>query len=309
VNRRPLGRTGLTVSALSFGTVSLGVDYGIHAPGAFGPPPEDDAVALLQAAAAAGVTFFDTAPAYGDAERIVGRAFAGNADVVLATKVAVPPQSRETASRTIDASLEASRRALRRDVIDVLQLHNATPAMMDAGEITDALVGARQRGHVRAIGASVYGEEAALAVLAAGVYDVLQVALSVLDQRMLTTVIPHAARDGVGVIVRSAFLKGALTPKAPFLPAELSALRASAVRARDRLAGGSWEELPAAALRYCLSIAGVSSVLCGARTRVELGAAVAAEAAGALDPHAQAAAAQLALDDDRLLNPSHWPIP
>src|SRR6266850_5042565 len=74
VRHRQLGRTGLTVSALSLGTVSLGIDYGIRAPGDFGRPTENDAIKLVREALDRGITFIDTSPGYGDAERIVGLA-------------------------------------------------------------------------------------------------------------------------------------------------------------------------------------------------------------------------------------------
>src|SRR5438128_8476058 len=137
---RPLGRTGLTVSAVSLGAVSLGIDYGIAAPGAFGRPSEDEAIALIRAALDRGITLIDTAPAYGAAEHIVGRAAGGDARAIISTKAGADPI----------ASLESSRRALNRDVIDIVQIHNATRAMIEDGTITRALLDAKQRGLVRA---------------------------------------------------------------------------------------------------------------------------------------------------------------
>jgi aryl-alcohol dehydrogenase-like predicted oxidoreductase len=295
---RPLGRTGLTVSALSLGTVSLGVDYGIAAPAGFGAPTEQDAIALVKAAVARGITLVDTAPAYGAAERIVGRAVGGDARVVIATKV--------DARGDVAASIEASRRALERDVLDIVQVHNATAADI-AGGVTRALVAARQRGLVRAIGATVYDADAARAAIGSGAYGVVQVALSVLDQRMCGDVIPAAAAAGVGVVARSAFLKGALTPKAPWLPGALAPLRRAAERVRDELAAGSWDALPSVALRFCLAVPGVSSVLVGVRTAAELEAALGAADEGPLDASAMACAAGLAIQEDEWLNPSRWP--
>src|SRR5262249_46101516 len=173
---------------------------------------------------------------------------------------------------------------------------------------TDALLDAKDRGLLRVVGASVYGEDAALAVIASGEYDVLQIALNALDQRMRHRVLPAAAAAGVGVVVRSAFLKGALTAKARWLPQALAPVRDAGTRARDLLAGGSWDALPEAAMRFCLSVPHVASVLTGARTRAELESALAAEAAGPLDAATLAASARLAVSDDALLNPSRWPI-
>jgi aryl-alcohol dehydrogenase-like predicted oxidoreductase len=309
VRYRQLGRTGLTVSALSLGTVALGVDYGIAAPGEFGRPAEEDAIRLVRAAIERGVTLVDTAPAYGDSERIVGRAVGRDAAVIIATKVNPAAFGDADVRRGVTASIESSRRALGRDTLDIVQIHNATREMIADGAITAALVDARRRRVVRVIGASVYGEDAAMAVIESGEYGVLQVALNALDQRMMREVLPAADAAGVGVIVRSAFLKGALTPKAQWLPEPLAPLRDAAARARDLLAGGSWDRLPDAAMRFCLSVPGVASVLTGARTLAELDAAVASETAGPLADPIMASAAALATGDEQLLNPSLWPVP
>jgi aryl-alcohol dehydrogenase-like predicted oxidoreductase len=299
VRHRPLGRTGLTVSALSLGTVSLGVDYGIGAPDRFGRPSEEEAIALVRTAVERGITLVDTAPAYGAAEATVGRAVGGDARAIVATKIG--------AGADVNASIDASRRALGRDVLDIVQVHNATAALIDEGSMTRAMVGAKRRGAVRVLGATVYDAETATAVIRSGEYGVLQVALSVLDQRMRRDVIPRAAAAGIGVVVRSAFLKGALTPKAVWLPDALTPLRRAAERARDQLAGGSWSELPRVALRYCLSVPDVASVLVGVRTLDELDAALGAEAAGPLDGETLSRAGGLAIEEDELLNPSRWP--
>ena len=305
---RQLGRTGLTVSAISLGTVSLGIDYGINAPGQFGQPDELSAIRLLQQAADRGVTLIDTAPAYGTSERLVGCALGPNPRAIIATKV-TPPLHGSSVRVGIDASLENSRLALGRDTLDIVQIHNATVEMLARGEAIEALVAAKQRGEVRFIGASVYGEPAAMAAVECGQFDVLQIAFNVLDQRMLTKVLPAAAAAGVGVLVRSALLKGALTPKAQWLPGPLGRLRAAAEQARDLLADGSWEALPKAATRFCLSFPSVSSVLMGARTLAELDAAVQAEAEGPLGGRVLADTARIALDEEQLLNPSYWPVP
>src|SRR6266571_6651220 len=209
VKYRPLGRTGLTVSVVSLGTAALGLDYGIAAPGGFGRLSEDEAFRLVRAAIDCGITLIDTAPAYGDSERIVGRAAGRDPRAIIATKIApsrLAPS--HLAPSHIRTSIESSLRTLDREVLDIVQVHNATREMMEEGAVTDALLDAKRLGLVHILGASVYGEEAALAVIRSGEYGVLQVALNALDQRMMRDVLPAAEAAGVGVILRSAFLKG-----------------------------------------------------------------------------------------------------
>jgi aryl-alcohol dehydrogenase-like predicted oxidoreductase len=294
---RTLGRTGLHVSAVGFGTVSLGVDYGIAAPGQFGKPPDNEAVSLLRAAFARGVTLYDTAPAYGESERLLGDAL--DARGVIATKV--------TIGVDVPASLERSRRLLRRDCLDVVQIHNATVEILRGGPLLDELERARAAGKLRFIGASVYTEAEALAAIESGRIDVLQVAFSLLDQRMAARVLPAAAAAGVGVLVRSAYLKGALTEKAPHLPEALAPLKEAIQTVRAKL-GVDWGSLTATALRFCLSQPVVSSVLVGVRTAAELDAALTAAAEGPLSAAQLAETPALALDDERWINPAKWPV-
>jgi aryl-alcohol dehydrogenase-like predicted oxidoreductase len=309
---RPLGRTGLMVSAISVGTVSLGLDYGITAPDEYGRPAAADAVRLLHEAAAAGVNLFDTAPSYGDSENLLGEALHSSPQCYIATKVAVPqqpdgePLRGVAVRRVIEQSLHQSLRSLRRDTLDIVQIHNATVAVLEQGDVAEVLLDAQRRGLVRFLGASIYGEAAALAAIRVGCIDVLQVAYNVLDQRMAARVFPAAAAAGVAILVRSALLKGALTGKAQWLPPELAPLRRAAERARAW--AKKWDSLPLHAVRFCMSAPEVASVLVGTRTLHELSHGLTAARLGPLDDAMLGRASALAIDEERLLNPSYWPV-
>ena len=307
---RPLGRSGEKVSVLGVGTVSLGTPYGIPAAEGLGPPPRAEAVALLREAADAGITLFDTAPAYGEAEAILGEALGHRPECLFATKVASPPHAadRRALADHVRRSVDASRRALRRDVLDIVQIHNATVAVIRRGELADLLLREREAGRVRLVGATVYTEAEALAAVRAGVFDVIQVPFNGLDRTMASRAIPQAADAGVGVLVRSVYLKGVLTPRARRLPEPLRPLREAAAHLADTVAG-SWEALPAVALRYCLGVEGVSCVLVGPRSSGELRQALDAAARGPLPPEARARVEAVRVEDPSLLNPVNWPIP
>lgn len=312
MRQRTLGRTGLEVSALGFGTVEIGLDYGIRVPGEYGRPDEATAVRLLRDAVDAGITFYDTAPGYGEAERILGVALSGDTDCVIATKVPVllgddGERLRGRALRdAIRRSIAGSSRALKRPVLDVLQIHNATVDLLSEGEVTEALLAAREAGEAQFLGATVYSEADAMAVIEAGCYDVLQIQYSVLDQRASAVVFPAVRAAGVAIVARSALLKGVLTRKALSLPDGMRPLRDSATAVMRDIAG-SWDALPQAALRFSLSSEDVSVVLAGIRTSDELAVAIQAEAAGVLPTVALEAAGAHGLSDPRLLDPSEWP--
>jgi len=306
-----LGTTDLRVSRLGVGTAAFGLDrYGIPTPGEGSLDPAESIVNIHRAAAG-GVNFFDTAPAYGRSEELLGDALADHKDCLVATKVPIPENvdeiSHSELTRRVNESLHESLRRLRRETIDVVQIHNAGVQVLRQGDMISCLEGAREAGKLRYIGASVYGEEAAMAAIRTGKIQVLQIALSLLDQRMRNKVIPEARAAGVGVLARSVLLKGTLTKRAQWLPPSLLALSQASERAVTEL-GTCWEALPGMALRFCLSVDGVHCVLSGVRNSAEVEDCLAACAAGPIAPTLLAKAYGLALSDERLLNPSHWQL-
>ena len=138
---RQLGRTGLQVSRLALGTVSLGAAYGIPVPGEFGRPAEADAIRILEYAVDSGINLFDTAPAYGDSEQLIGKALKNRPDCCIATKIAIPldaagrPLGGNALRHNVVESLEASLCALQRDCLDIVQVHNATIEVIHRGEL------------------------------------------------------------------------------------------------------------------------------------------------------------------------------
>lgn len=230
-----LGRTGLRVSAISLGTVELGTDYGL--PGHDQRPAASDAERLIHHALDSGINHLDTARAYGDSEAIIGNALIGRRQqVILTTKVSVGDLA------TMTESTETSLRHLRTDYADILMLHSALD-----DQAAEHLLVLQARGYCHYLGASVYGPEAAVAAIGAGIFDCVQIAYSPLDRRPEAVVFPLAAEAGVGIVARSVLLKGALTHRYRTLPPTYSDLQATIARL-DRFG----LPLPELAYRYVL---------------------------------------------------------
>lgn len=311
--QRPFGRTGWLVSQISLGTVELGLKYGIYRPDEPELPDESRGVKRLRQALEAGIDLIDTAPGYGRAEELAGHALSQLPDperVRVATKVSLPPPNVTDPAQEIRRSLDQSRRRLRRDRLDLVQIHNPSAADLTRSELLDPLLEARDRGWIEHLGASIYGTEAALAAIRAPELDAVQVAYNLLDRRMEREVFPLAAREGTAVLVRSALLKGVLTDRYRYLPEGLGALRRAAEAAWD-WAEAIGEDLPRAAVRFCLSRPEVSSVLIGPRPGPGLDEflrAVELASAPPLAPEEVARAEPLALDDDGAIDPRSWGI-
>ncbi len=278
---------GLPLSPFGLGTAALVLPYG--APDAEREPPARAAAArVIEAALDAGVALIDTAPAYDGAEALVGEVAAG-APCVIATKLG-PGEVR--------ASVEASLSALRRDRIDLLQIHNATPARLASGALVDAMEELRAEGLVHALGATVYGEEAALAVIAEPRLDAVQIAYSALDRRAERVVLSAAAAAGTAVIGRSALLRGVLSAAGELLHGDFAPLAVAADDLR-RAAGVGWAELAGVAVAFAAAQPGIASVLLGPRDAAELEQLL---AGGPLPPPGWRADLP-----EALLDPSRWP--
>ncbi|MBS60181.1 MAG: hypothetical protein CL606_02570 [Anaerolineaceae bacterium] len=310
---RTLGSTNLSVSVLSIGTVELGMDYGIGSPDNVEHPDEKESIDLLRSAISSGVNLFDTAPSYGDSEIIVGKALGEQGGCYIATKVSGVRSSQSISHQNnyhwdIANSIELSLQNLHREYLDILQIHNADVNDFTNSKLISGLEQAKEQRLINCIGATVYGSDNALAAICSGIVDVIQIPLSVLDQRLVSTVLPEAISANVGVIARSVLLKGALTSKAKYLPYELHPLREAVNHCRSKL-GVSWDQLPEYAIRYCLGVVGVHSILVGVRSHDELNYALDAVKLGPLTETDMNLVSDLGLMEENLLNPFYWNIP
>jgi aryl-alcohol dehydrogenase-like predicted oxidoreductase len=307
----------LCVSEVSLGTVELGMDYGIRTGAATNQPSEAEAARLLHRALDLGINFIDTAAAYGTSEEIIGRALRDRREgVVLATKCmhyyeqGVPvPEIRKQISASIDRSL----RRLQTDRIDLMQVHgrdrlDLERRMIEEGEVFDVLDRARKAGKIRFIGYSSYGEAASMAALNDGRWDTLQFAYNMFDQRAVPVVMPAARARDIGIVVRSALLKGALTEKARHLPPPLKPLADRTARLAALLSGTGLS-LPQAALRFVLSHPDVGTVIVGADRISYLEEAVSVSDGQGLPEEVLAFSRTLALDAPDLINPGAGGIP
>src|SRR3954451_20492551 len=214
IELRPLGRTGVKVSALCLGAMNFGR-----------PTGEDDSEKMLLAALDAGINFVDTADVYTgrNSERIVGEVLerAGRRDdIVLATKVGIPSgrdaNERGASRRHIVRSCEESLRRLRTDRIDLYQLHR--PLFdIDPEETLSAFDDLVHAGKVVNIGCSTHPAWYVQECL--GVSDKRgwaryvseQPPYNLLDRRVENELVPLALRHGLALLPWSPLGGGILT--------------------------------------------------------------------------------------------------
>jgi aryl-alcohol dehydrogenase-like predicted oxidoreductase len=267
-----LGDTGLRISSISLGTAELGVDYGFRGATNGARPDLKEGIRLIHKALDAGINCLDTAPAYGNSEIVIGEALKQTSVTpTIVSKVLLPNISDNgtTNSKEISSSIESSLQSLGIETLDILLIHNTSVNALKSEEVRTALQDAKQQGKVRFIGASCYADDLPAEVLSYPDFRVMQVPFNLLDQKMAAGFFQAALTNGIGVFVRSIYLRGVLTPQVNCLPERLLPLKAAAFKALE-IAGDEVKGLSELALRFSLSFSGVSSVLIGVNNVSEL---------------------------------------
>jgi aryl-alcohol dehydrogenase-like predicted oxidoreductase len=288
---------------LGLGTAQFGQRYGI-AGGADRPGPETVAE-ILGAAADAGVTYLDTAPAYGESEALLGRALGANHPFRIVTKTPVfrRPMLDGEAGRVVTEAARASLARLGQERLYGLLVHDAEDLLADGGEsIFDSVRKLRDSGLVSRIGVSVYDARQIDRVLERYRIDLIQLPLSALDQRLVRS--GHIAKmksSGIEVHARSLFLQGLMLLDPERLPAGFEPVRGHLEATAERARGLGLSPLEAA-LAYARDGAAPDVGLCGVETAAQL-----REVRAALDtPPPDTDWSTWALDDPRWVDPRRW---
>lgn len=211
MNYRELGNTGLKISEVSFGTWAIG--------GAWGRTNDEESLRALEYAMDQGVNFFDTADVYGDghSEELLAKATKGKEDkIYIATKFCrqgdiFDPQN--YSYKTVSAYCEDSLRRLKREAIDLYQVHCPATEILRDGQVFEVLDRLQQEGKIRHYGVSVETVEEGLICLENPNVKSLQVIFNIFRQKPLETLLPEAFKKGVGILVRLPLASGLLTGK------------------------------------------------------------------------------------------------
>jgi aryl-alcohol dehydrogenase-like predicted oxidoreductase len=218
VPKKPLGKTGIEVSALGIGGFHLGT-----------ASDQNEANEIVAGALDAGVNFFDNAWEYheGESESRLGQALKGKRDkAILMTKVCTHGRGKDVAMRMLEESLQR----LQTDYLDVWQIHevvyyNDPDLIFAPGGAAEALALAKKQGKVRFIGFTGHKDPAIhLRMLSHDFpFDTVQMPLNCFDgtfRSFETQVLPEANRRGIAVLGMKSLggsgemvVKGAITPE------------------------------------------------------------------------------------------------
>jgi aryl-alcohol dehydrogenase-like predicted oxidoreductase len=210
-----LGGTGMEITRVGFGAWAIGGggwEFG------WGPQKNDESIAAIGRALELGVNWIDTAAAYGfgRSEQIVGQALAGVREKPFVfTKCSLLDDGTRRVKHVLkrDSVLreaEASLRRLRVDAIDLYQIHWPNPEE-DIEEGWSALAELKEQGLVRHIGVSNFSVAQLRRISGIAPVETIQPEFSLISRDVEGEVLPHAEREGIGVIVYSPMGSGLLT--------------------------------------------------------------------------------------------------
>ena len=217
---RSLGSEGPTVSEIGFGGWAIGGDWGQQ--------PDSQSTAALHAAIDRGINLIDTAAGYGEghSEKIIAGAVSDRSeDIFVATKTPPtsgpwPPspycrwQDRYSAAYLRD-NVHQRLQNLKRDRIDLLQLHTWTAAWNDDPQPLLVLRQLKEQGKIGLIGVSApeHDQACVIQLMRDGLIDTVQVIFNLFQQEAASQILPVAAETGTGVLIRVALDEGSLTGK------------------------------------------------------------------------------------------------
>ncbi|TVT58091.1 MAG: aryl-alcohol dehydrogenase [Sedimenticola thiotaurini] len=285
---------------LGLGTVQWGLPYGIA--NAKGQTSRDEVRAILAEAREHSISVLDTASQYGEAESVLGRNVLDGFRIVTKT-----PSfgSSEISFEQVDELLTTFRRSLSNlscERVHGLLLHRVDDLFIRGGyKLLSAMEALRTQGLVSKIGVSVYDGRQIDAVLKVFCPDIVQLPLSVLDQRLLRSGHLEMLKEkGVEVHVRSVFLQGLLLMPLSRLPTYFEPIRALVTR-WHMAAAEQGMSLSQAALSYVRNLGCVDTVLVGVENAAQFRACF-----SDFSVHGIFDAGGLACEDPAFVNPSRW---
>ncbi|CAN6450017.1 unnamed protein product [Victoria cruziana] len=267
VGLRPLGQTGLMVSAVGFGASPLG--------GVFGTVSEQDAIESVREAFRLGINFFDTSPYYGGtlSEKMLGKALRAlgvpRESFVVSTKCGRYVEGFDFSAARVTRSIDESLARLNLDYVDILHCHDIEFGSLDqvVNETIPALLKLKEAGKARFIGITGLPLEIFTYVLDRVPTGSIDVVLSYchysINDTTLEDLLPYLKSKGVGIITASPLAMGLLTENGPPEWHPASAELKAACQAAASHCKSKGKNISKLALQYSLKNTDISTVLVG----------------------------------------------
>ena len=288
------------MSKIALGTVQFGIDYGVNSVG--GQVTPEEVKKILSYAHSKNIDLLDTAPAYGNSEKILGRMDISSFKVVTKTRHFDSLEIKNNDVKLLDNDFHHSVKDLIQDSVYGVLIHNADDLLKPGAEkLFDQLQELKQAEKIVKIGVSVYDRSQLQPILDNFDIDLVQLPFNILDRRMIDSgMLATLQSKGIEVHVRSIFLQGLLLMSEKNRPDKFK---------RWSVLWRIWHEwlndnkitALEATTRYAVSIPEISKVLVGVDTVDQLKEIVVASSGVLPD-----IPPEMLTNDVDLLNPSNW---
>lgn len=291
---------------LGLGTVQFGTNYGIS--NESGQTTKDEAAAVLKIAESNGIRVLDTARLYGTSEMVLGGLLhAGHPFRIITKTVKFNGDTirREDSGALLDG-FQHSLMDLGQDVVYGLLMHQAADLLKPNGAyLYEAMCELRDKHRkVQKIGVSVYTPEEANAICDMFPIDLIQLPMSVFDQRFISSGVLHRLREArVEIHTRSVFLQGLMLMAPEHLHPYFSPILPLIRSYREALASYGLTGIEAA-LDFANKVAEVDTILVGVNDNRQLEELISQKPSGlSIDFYSS-----FAIEDIRFVNPALWKL-
>lgn len=258
----------LRISKLTLGTAQLRSSYGIA--NVIGKPEYQQAATILRVALESGINSFDTAPAYGDSEKVIGDTLSAYPPAVIITKL--PPVSiaeidgADSIYLQIKKCIFRSRKYLRLKKIPIYLLHRSSDMQNFNGLVIESCLKMKRKGLIGLLGVSTYSPQDVETVLNIGGIDAVQVPLNLFDHRLIQSGLLNKLKEKqIIVFARSLFLQGLFFLDINKLPPNLNMAYAPLKKLSQFLSDYKLNIFELA-IAFVRDLPGVTSLVIGAET-------------------------------------------
>ena len=289
---------------IALGSVQFGIPYGVS--NNEGKTSKKQALSILNFAQKKGIRTIDTAPSYGDSERVLGKLFEGEEwDITTKTLPFNSKSINEEQIEQLRSVFRESLVSLHKKSIYGLLVHSCNDLLKPGGEkIFREMERLREIGMVKKIGVSVYNSKQIAAILGKFNIDLIQLPINILDQRLVSGgQLTRLKNHGVEIHARSVFLQGLLLMSLKDIPSWFDPIRGSLELFHKKA-----KELNMNALQLSLgfvqSIKEIDKVVVGVNTLEQLNEVVSAS----LIKVDKNELSSISINDPSFLNPANWKI-
>jgi len=288
------------MSKIALGTVQFGIDYGVNSVG--GQVTPEEVKKILSYAHSKNIDLLDTAPAYGNSEKILGRMDISSFKVVTKTRHFDSLEIKNNDVKLLSNDFHYSLKDLKLDGVYGLLIHNADDLLKPGSEkLFDQLQELKQAEKIVKIGVSVYDRSQLQSILDNFDIDLVQLPFNILDRRMIDRgMLATLQSKGVEVHARSIFLQGLLLMSEQNRPDKFNRWDGLWKIWHEWLNDNQITALEAT-IRHAVSMPEISKVLVGVDTVAQLKEIVLASPGILPD-----IPPEMFTNDADLLNPSNW---